>query len=195
MQLFKLKYNSMTDEELMKALSKGDQRAFDELYKRFYAQLLGYFKNMLWGDREKAEDMVHDIFAKIIKNPDYFDTNRSFRTWLFSVASNMCKNEYKKQAVRKNTTTGVEDYRSISSSTNVLAEVQDIQFQHAFEENLAKMDEKHREVFALRHLEGLSMKEIAEVMEINEGTVKSRLFYATKFLAEKLKVYNPVLNY
>ena len=195
MQLFKPKYNSLTDEELMKALSKGDQRAFDELYKRFYAQLLGYFKNMLWGDREKAEDMVHDIFAKIIKNPDYFDTNRSFRTWLFSVASNMCKNEYKKQAVRKNTTTGVEDYRSISSSTNVLAEVQDIQFQQAFEENLAKMDEKHREVFALRHLEGLSMKEIAEVMEINEGTVKSRLFYATKFLAEKLKVYNPVLNY
>ncbi len=195
MQLFKPKYNSLTDEELMKALSKGDQRAFDELYKRFYAQLLGYFKNMLWGDREKAEDMVHDIFAKIIKNPDYFDTNRSFRTWLFSVASNMCKNEYKKQAVRKNTSTGVEDYRSISSSTNVLAEVQDIQFQEAFEENLAKMDEKHREVFALRHLEGLSMKEIAEVMEINEGTVKSRLFYATKFLAEKLKVYNPVLNY
>ena len=195
MQLFKPKYNSFTDEELMKALSKGDQRAFDELYKRFYGQLLGYFKNMLWGDREKAEDMVHDIFAKIIKNPDYFDSNRSFRTWLFSVASNMCKNEYKKQAVRKNTTTGVEDYRSISSSTNVLAEVQDIQFQQAFEENLAKMDEKHREVFALRHLEGLSMKEIAEVMEINEGTVKSRLFYATKFLAERLKVYNPVLNY
>jgi RNA polymerase sigma-70 factor (ECF subfamily) len=195
MQLFKPKYTSLSDEELMKALSKGDQRAFDELYKRFYAQLLGYFKNMLWGDREKAEDMVHDIFAKIIKNPDYFDTNRSFRTWLFSVASNMCKNEYKKQAVRKNTSTGVEDYRSISSSTNVLAEVQDIQFQQAFEENLAKMDEKHREVFALRHLEGFSMKEIAEVMEINEGTVKSRLFYATKFLAEKLKVYNPVLNY
>ncbi len=195
MQLFKPKYNSFTDEELMKALSKGDQRAFDELYKRFYGQLLGYFKNMLWGDREKAEDMVHDIFAKIIKNPDYFDSNRSFRTWLFSVASNMCKNEYKKQAVRKNTTTGVEDYRSISSSTNVLSEVQDIQFQAAFEDNLAKMDEKHREVFALRHLEGLSMKEIAEVMEINEGTVKSRLFYATKFLAEKLKVYNPVLNY
>ncbi len=195
MQLFKPKYTSLSDEELMKALSKGDQRAFDELYKRFYAQLLGYFKNMLWGDREKAEDMVHDIFAKIIKNPDYFDTNRSFRTWLFSVASNMCKNEYKKQAVRKNTSTGVEDYRSISSNTNVLAEVQDIQFQQAFEENLAKMDEKHREVFTLRHLEGLSMKEIAEVMEINEGTVKSRLFYATKFLAEKLKVYNPVLNY
>jgi RNA polymerase sigma-70 factor (ECF subfamily) len=195
MQLFKPKYTSLSDEELMKALSKGDQRAFDELYKRFYGQLLGYFKNMLWGDREKAEDMVHDIFAKIIKNPDYFDSDRSFRTWLFSVASNMCKNEYKKQAVRKNTSTGVEDYRSISSSTNVLAEVQDIQFQQAFEENLAKMDEKHREVFALRHLEGLSMKEIAEVMEINEGTVKSRLFYATKFLAEKLKVYNPVLNY
>jgi len=195
MQLFKPKYTSLSDEELMKSLSKGNQGAFDELYNRFYGQLLGYFKNMLWGDREKAEDMVHDIFAKIIKNPAYFDTDRSFRTWLFSVASNMCKNEYKKQAVRKNTSTGVEEHRGISSNSNVLSEVQDFQFQEAFEKSLANMDEKHREVFALRHLDGLSMKEIADVMQINEGTVKSRLFYATKFLAEKLKVYNPVLNY
>ena len=195
MQLFKPRYASLSDEDLMKFLSKGDKRAFDELYKRFYAQLLGYFKNMLWGDREKAEDMVHDLFAKIIKNPDLFDVERSFKTWLFSVASNMCKNEYKKQAVRKNTTNGIEEYRSVSSSSNVLTEVQDAQFQHAFEESLQSLDDKHKEVFALRHLDGLSMKEIAEIMEINEGTVKSRLFYATKQLAEKLKVYNPVLNY
>jgi RNA polymerase sigma-70 factor (ECF subfamily) len=53
------------------------------------------------------------------------------------------------------------------------------------------MDEKHREVFALRHLEGLSMKEIAEVMEINEGTVKSRLFYATQKIAQQLKEFDP----
>jgi RNA polymerase sigma-70 factor (ECF subfamily) len=195
MQLFKPRYTSMTDEDLMKSLSKGDKRAFDELYKRFYGQLLGYFKNMLWRDHEKAEDMVHDLFAKIIKNPDYFDANRSFRTWLFSVASNMCKNEYKKMEVRKNTVSGVDEYRTVSASSNVLNEVQDIQFQEAFEEGLQELDEKHREVFTLRHLDGLSMKEIAEVMELNEGTVKSRLFYATKQLAEKLKVYNPVLNY
>jgi len=195
MQLFKPKYSQLSDEDLMRFLSKGDKRAFDELYKRFYGQLLGYFKNMQWGDREKAEDMVHDLFAKIIKNPSLFDVERSFRTWLFSVASNMCKNEYKKQEVRKNTSVGVEEYRNISASNNVLSEVQDNQFQLAFENGLQSLDEKHREVFTLRHLDGLAMKEIAEIMNINEGTVKSRLFYATKQLAEKLKVYNPVLNY
>ena len=58
-----------------------------------------------------------------------------------------------------------------------------------FEEKLQELDEKHRSVFTLRHLDGLALKEIAEVLEINEGTVKSRLFYATKFLANQLSVY------
>jgi RNA polymerase sigma-70 factor (ECF subfamily) len=56
------------------------------------------------------------------------------------------------------------------------------------------LDEKHREAFALRHIEGLSVKEIAEVLNINEGTVKSRVFYAIKYLSEELKVFNPVEN-
>ena len=195
MKLFRPKYSSLTDEALMIALSKGDKMAFNELYQRYSGQLRGYFMNMLWRDKEKAEDFVHDLFAKIIRNPDYFDVNRSFKTWLFSVASNMCKNEYKKIEVRKNTSNGVEDYRNVSSTNNVLNEVQDVQFKEAFEETLETLDEKHREVFTLRHFDGLSMKEIAEIMEINEGTVKSRLFYATKQLAEQLKSFNPALNY
>ena len=56
------------------------------------------------------------------------------------------------------------------------------------------LDEKHKEVFSLRHLDGLSIKEIAEVLEISDGTVKSRLFYATKYLSESLKEFNPTLN-
>jgi RNA polymerase sigma-70 factor (ECF subfamily) len=59
---------------------------------------------------------------------------------------------------------------------------------------LDELDDKHKEVFSLRHIEGLSIKEIAEVLEINEGTVKSRLFYATKYLAESLKEFNPIEN-
>lgn len=195
MKLFKPKYPKLSDEALMIELSKGDKLAFDELYGRYSKQLLGYFINMLWRDKEKAEDFVHDLFAKIIRNPEYFDVNRSFKTWLFSVASNMCKNEYKKLEVRKNMSIGVDDYRNVSSLSNVLSEVQDIQFKEAFEENLEKLDEKHREVFTLRHFDGLSMKEIAEIMGINEGTVKSRLFYATKHLAEQLKSFNPAFNY
>ena len=103
MRLIKPRYQEMTDESLMIAVSKGDQRAFDEIYQRYSSPLLGFFIRMLWKDREKAEDFVHDIFAKIIRKPELFDPKRSFKTWVYSVANNMCKNEYKKQEVRKNT--------------------------------------------------------------------------------------------
>lgn len=85
----------------MDALQKGDKRSFDELYSRYSSPLKGYFEKMLWRDSLKAEDMLHDLFSKIIRNPAYFDTQKSFRTWVFSVAGNMCKNEYKKAEVRK----------------------------------------------------------------------------------------------
>ena len=93
MRLFKPAYSSMTDEELMLSIGKGDKRAFDELYKRYAGLLLRYFKRMLWNDHEKAEDFVHDLFAKIIRNPAYFDPSRMFKTWVYSVANNMCKNK------------------------------------------------------------------------------------------------------
>ena len=66
MRLIKPQYKTITDEALMISISKGDKRAFDELYKRYSQQLVGYFFRMLWKDREKAEDFMHDIFAKII---------------------------------------------------------------------------------------------------------------------------------
>lgn len=172
----------------MNALSEGNQHAFTELYMRYEGKLRGYFRNMLWRDDEKAEDFVHDLFAKIIQHPELFDTNRSFKTWVFSVASNMCKNEYKRMEVRKNTIHGADT--SLAPSTeNVLNQVQEVQFMEDFELKIQELDEKHRSVFTLRHLDGLSLKEIAEILEINEGTVKSRLFYATKFLANQLSVY------
>ncbi len=195
MRLIKPQYNSMTDEALMSSISKGDKRAFDEIYERYSSPLLGYFMRMMWRDREKAEDFVHDIFAKIIRKPDAFDTSRNFKTWLYSVANNMCKNEYKRQEVRKNTSTGLDNHYAISDrSANVMSEVQDAQFRNELEKGLLQLDQKHSEAFKLRHIDGLSIKEIAEVLNISDGTVKSRLFYATKYLAKGLKEFNPVLN-
>ena len=195
MKIYRAQHNTFTDEELMQAISKGDKRAFDELYNRYAAALLRYFMRMLWKDREKSEDFVHDLFAKIVNKPEYFDPTRSFKTWVYSVANNMCKNEYKKAEVRKGMSNGLDNHYALSdTSVNVMNEVQDSFFQEAFVKNLAALDEKHKEAFSLRHIEGLSIKEIAEVLEINEGTVKSRLFYATKYLAESLKEFNPIEN-
>lgn len=192
MRLLRAQHKSMTDEALMQAIAQGDKRAFDELYERYAGPLLGYFMRMMWKDREKAEDFVHDLFAKIIQKPEYFDPTRKFKTWVYSVANNMCKNEYKKQEVRKNTTSGLDNHYSISGSTNVLDEVQDVLFKERLEEQMQLLDPKHAEAFQLRHIEGLSIKEIAEMLEMNEGTVKSRVFYATKQISEGLKEFNTI---
>lgn len=195
MRLVKPQYKEMTDESLMIAISKGDKRAFNQIYERYSGPLLGYFMRLLWRDREKAEDFVHDIFAKIIRKPELFDPTRKFKTWIYSVANNMCKNEYKKQEVRKNTTNGLDHTYAVKDlNANVLYEVSDNQFRDEFNKSLEDLDDKHSEVFKLRHIDGLSIKEIAEVTGISNGTVKSRLFYATKYLAASLEDFNPVMN-
>ncbi len=195
MRLIRKSYQTMEDEALLIALSKGDKKAFDEIYNRYAGLLLGFFMRKMWNDREKAEDFVHDFFAKIIRKPESFDPNRSFKTWLYSVANNMCKNEYKKQEVRKNTSSGLDKYYSLKDeSSNVMKQVQESQFKYRFEQEMNELKEKHRDVFYLKNIKGLSIKEIAEIVEASEGTVKSRLFYATKYLSEKLKEFNPVLN-
>lgn len=194
MRIFQKQVKQLSDEELMKLLSKGNQKAFDEIYLRYSDVLFGYFMKMLARDKEKCEDMVHDLFAKIIRKPDYFNVNRSFRTWVFSVACNMCKNEYKRMSVRKHVSNDFEPIKSLKAESDTLKKVHESTFSESFYKALNALDEKHKNVFALRHFEGLSMKDIAETLEINEGTVKSRLFYATKTLAKELKEFNPIYN-
>jgi RNA polymerase sigma factor (sigma-70 family) len=195
MRLIKLQYKSLSDEQLAIEMSKGDKRAFDELYGRYSSALISYFVRMLWKDRELAEDFLHDIFTKLIRKPELFDPSRSFKTWIFSVANNMCKNEYKRREVRKNTVNGLDSsYNVKDTQRGVLTEVHENEFGKELERSLRGLDEKHSEVFVLRHMDGLSIKEIAEVLEISDGTVKSRLFYATKYLAKSLEHFNPVIT-
>ena len=87
-----------------------------------------------------------------------------------------------------------EPTKSLQAESDTLKKVHESTFSESFYKALNALDEKHKNVFALRHFEGLSMKEIAETLEINEGTVKSRLFYATKTLAKELKEFNPIYN-
>lgn len=187
----RLNFEHMSDELLVEQMSKGKQQAFDTLYHRYAKLMLNYFYRMLWQDKEKAQDFTQDLFLKLIQSPQSFDASRNFKTWFYSVANNMCKNEYKKQAVRANTKVGIEPYQhTASKEASVDEQVQLTLFQEQFSSELAEMDENHRQVVILRHLEGLSVKDIAEQLSINEGTVKSRIFYATKSLAQKLAAFN-----
>lgn len=191
MNLFGSTYKNLSDEELMSRVTRGDKRAFDTIYSRYSPALMRYFHRMLWRDREKAEDFVQDFFMKIIKQPASFDLNRKFSTWMYSVAHNMCKNEYRKMEIRK--PTEFESVSGILTSDNVDAgkRIDRKAFMNSLSEELDKLDEGQRTVFVLRYEENLSIKEIGDIMDISEGTVKSRLFYTLRKLSERLKVYAP----
>jgi RNA polymerase sigma-70 factor (ECF subfamily) len=194
MRLVNKDYSTFTDEDLMNTFIGGDRKAFEFIYARYEKFMVNFFYRKLWSDRIKAEDFAHDLFTKIIDKPESFDTSRNFKTWLFSVANNMCKNEYKKQEVRKNTGYDIpEGVEAEDGGALPDAEVDRVNFGAELKIELNKLNDKHREVFMLRHFDGLSLNEIAETLEINAGTVKSRLHHATKTLAENLAVYRKTM--
>jgi len=178
-------YIKLSDEKLLMAIQNGDSKAFNELYKRYNARLLYYFYRMLGNDKETAKDFLQELFYKIIDKPHLYDSKRKFSTWIFSIAHNMCKNEYRSRGVRsilekiENTDCFVEEHEA---ENEYPFKVEDIF------ECLNEFDEIHSTAFLLKYREGLNIDEISSILEIPKGTVKSRLFYMRKKIQEKLIV-------
>jgi RNA polymerase sigma-70 factor (ECF subfamily) len=147
---------------------------------------------MLAGDEEKAQDFLQDVFLKIIEKPDQFNQKMKFSTWIFTIASNLCKNEYRRLKVRESTRneSNLDNYEH-SHSIDMLHKIYHDDFEKAIQVELRKMDPEQRSTFILRFQEHLSMKEIGDILNCSSGTVKSRIFYITKKLNTRLKEYNP----
>ncbi len=185
----------MTDQELMLHLQQGDASAFDELYQRYSKRLLGYFIRMLNFDKEKAQDSLHDVFLKIIERPELFDRTRSFKSWVYTIAYNNCKNYYKHIIVvqeAKNELKHTEDILDERFFISMAAKMDAMDFKKALNTELALLPVDKKTTFILRYQEDHSINEIAEIMQCSEGTVKSRIHYTLKILSEKLKIYNPL---
>lgn len=187
LNFFKKNYREMPDEVLMQAVAQHRERAFAELYDRYSRQMHRYFYRMLWRDAARADDFTQELFLKIIEKPHLYDPTRSFRTWLYALATNMCKNEY-----RRKKPADVEPPEPVMAETPGarLPEVLDQEF---FETSLRTaidtLSEAHRQCFVLRYQEELSVAEIAAVLHCPEGTVKSRLHYALQKISERLTVF------
>jgi RNA polymerase sigma-70 factor (ECF subfamily) len=191
MGLFRTDPAQLSDERLMELVLRGDERAFATLYDRYQRKLLTYFRRMLWQDRERAQDFLQELFTKLAQRPQQYSPERPFRTWLYSVANNMCKNEYRRVATR---TAAVPELRHQHNGHAMPEDgraMDHARFNARLEAELDKLDPDHKAAFVMRHQEDMAIKEIAEVFGISEGTVKSRLFYTAKKLAERLPEFNP----
>lgn len=182
-----------SDEQLYMATINGCETMFDQLYKRYNKRLLYYFYRMLGNDEQLAQDFLQELFFKILNKPEQFNPNKKFSTWVFSIAHNMCKNEYRSREVRKIMVSN----ENLDSYTSV--ESQDVKYEEnvikQIYSELEKLDESHRTAFLLKYREGFDINEISQILQLPQGTVKSRLHYTRKRLCNLVKNRDQLLNY
>ncbi len=179
---------SLTDDELMQRVSsKDDDKAFGELYHRHSRRLMGFFFRQVERDEALAADLMQDAFVRVWTARDKF-TGTSFRTWLFTIAFNLLKNHYRHAEHQKQFELFVAQHQTVIEDSKIIETLDDKAFDLALRQELERMSPDGRLLFSLRFEEELSVPQIAEVMEIPEGTVKSRLHTLTQTLRQK---FNP----
>lgn len=180
-------HRQQSDEELMvQVMDHHSHAALMELHRRYSKKLLGYFIKMLQKDVDLAQDFVQEIFLKILEKKHLFDPEKKFYSWIFTIASNMCKTAYRHHGKTISLNTQVMEHAVLGES-----ELEKKLFLQALQTSIDRLEYPHKTVFVLRYLEHFSLNEIAEITESSLGTVKSRLFYATKKITEQLKPYDP----
>ncbi len=189
--------DTTTDEELILKVQKGDRAAFEQLYWRYEKRILqvvyGYVRN-----KEDAVELTQEVFVKVYQNISKYQPGTKFFTWVYRIAANASIDRIR----RKKTAREVEfdnDYQknfsqpeeALSPSLGLNPELATVHSE--LREHLAaamdSLSPKHREIMTLREIEGLSYDEIANLLDIQIGTVMSRLYYARLHLQSALKAY------
>ena len=188
---------TLDDSAVVTAFLGGEERAFQELVERYQTRLLNFVYRTI-GDREKAEDLVQEVFIRVHRHLHRFDRSKKFSTWIYTIASNLAKNELRNrsrnplvlfQTLTKNFQDEDRPLQFEDSSMRPDDMYRKRHLREIVEESVAKLPEHHRNVFILRELEGKSYEEIAEITECNLGTVKSRLNRARNSFAEIIAPY------
>ena len=176
------------DQQLLKQLSEGStserKDALSSLYEKYakdiYHFLLYYSRN----DIQLSKDILQDVFLKIYEKASQYDCTRPFKPWAIQIASNLCKNKYKRQNLQ-------EQFKSSQSSEfNIYNSNENSDLNKTINEAIKLLPWKSREVIILKYKLKLSLEEISQVLNIPVGTVKSRIYYANKALSESKIIKN-----
>ncbi len=187
MGFFKRKdISSYSDEQLMQEIERGHSAAFGFLYERYSEKLYRYLFRLLNNDRERAEDFLQEVFLKVLNSADSFDATKSASTWLYTIATNLCRNEWRNTSNRQRLMKTFEPWEHHSPKT--INEKIDEQYRNKLlDAVMNELEYEDREILQLRFQQELSIREIAIIASLPEGTVKSRIFYLLKKLAKQLK--------
>ena len=184
--------SSLKDEELMlRVSSKDDDRAYGELYHRHARRLMGFFFRQSGGDEALAADLTQDAFMRVWTARDKF-SGSSFRTWLLTIGYNLVKNHFRHSGHQREYEQLLVQTEQEETDNSIMEKMEKDAFDQALRQLLEKMPPESRLLFSFRFEEELTVPEIANLMEIPEGTVKSRLHILTQTLKQKFNQYDHI---
>jgi RNA polymerase sigma factor (sigma-70 family) len=184
------------DNELIARTQAGDAAAFDELIIKYSQRLYGLVYNMT-SNHEDANDLMQDIWAKAFRSITGFRGKSSFYTWIHSIGVNMTINFLKKRNRRfhlslDDVDAGVQndkEFLELTAGTTPVREADLGELQIRLNEAMQKLSHDHRAVVTMFDVQGMHHAEIAQILGISEGTVRSRLFYAHRQLQNFLSEF------
>jgi RNA polymerase sigma-70 factor, ECF subfamily len=177
------------DAALVERLKKGDAKALDELFRRHRDAAYGVAYRLV-GSREDALDVVQESFIHVMRGIQTFRGQSAFRTWLLRIVTHASLDYRRWRSLRKTESldaeTAAEPPADRPSQRTPLEEAADRDLRQAIDAAFANISEKNRAALVLYAIEGMSYKEIGEVLGISVGTVMSRIFNARQRLRELL---------
>lgn len=185
------------DTELIARTQAGDATAFDELIVKYSPRLYGLVYNMT-SNHEDTNDLLQDVWAKAYRSINGFRGQSSFYTWIHSIGVNMTINFLKKRGRRHlmslddidNGIQNDKEFLELTATSSPVREADLSELQKRLNEALQKLSHDHRAVVTMFDIQGMPHAEIAKILGISEGTVRSRLFYAHRQLQNFLTEFH-----
>jgi len=188
---------SANDHELLIAIRDGDEAAFQEIVRRYRNPITNFIYRML-DDYDRSVELAQETFIRVYTSASRYQANYSFSTYIYRIATNLAISELRKRKRRKMVSLFSpftnDDGEMVEMDPPDSAVLQDealieTERRKAVARAIKSLPEKYRAAVVLRDVEGLSYDRIAEVMNLSEGTVKSRINRARNLLKEKLSAY------
>ncbi|MCA9610245.1 MAG: RNA polymerase sigma factor [Myxococcales bacterium] len=169
------------DPDLLRRLADGDPETITDVYRRHGAKVRGYARRFL-GDDAAAEDVVHDVFVALPGAMQRFRGESKLDTFLIAIAVNFCRRRVRSSVRGQRAVERMERREVERPAQTPEAEARRRELAAALTRGLATLSVDHREVFVLCAVEERSSPEVAELLDVPEGTVRTRLFHARKKL-------------
>lgn len=168
------------ENELLQCLQSNDQRQFSKLYDSYSRALFGLINKWI-GDAEIAENLLQDVFVKIWRNSEKYDVSKGrLFTWMYNIARNVCIDHLRSKAHKQNKASVLSDdvpvLLPLGNNNNFLPDTIDLR------KLVNRLKQEEKEVIEMMYFKGYTQSEIAEVMNMPLGTVKTRMSRAIRNL-------------